>query len=253
MAYAAAPANSTLSVEDRAVAILMLLLQGKNAEARQAFFSDSKITKELRPAVAKALNESFLFGKNLEWTNHGVNRTFRFWSEEEKKGYMALAAGLIDCLKLLSPHVTFGFGAILGIVRDRNFIAHDDDLDLLIAMEPSTFTQAKAVLKEHLTAHGYTCHGENHSHFGVTLNQGRAVDVFIGFREADRVSWFPSRRKSLAWDSVFPASSLDWYGQTIPIPRNTDAYLEGTYGSDWRTPVSVWSHPWNIAEYRDIL
>ncbi len=189
----------------------------------------------------------------LEWTNHGANRTFRFWSEAEKTKYLAQALELVEVLRPLSEDVCFGFGAVLGFVRDADFISHDDDLDLLIAMPPSSFPVALARLSEHLTAAGYTCAGKNNSHFGVHKAGQRAVDVFIGFREEARVSWFPSRRKSLAWDDVFPAERRAWFGLDVPLPRNTEAYLAGTYGEDWRTPLSVWSHPWDISEYRDLL
>lgn len=253
MLYPEAPASSKLSIEDRAIAILMLLLQGKKEKAREVFFNDLVITKELRPIVAKALNESYLYGQKLEWTNHGVNRTFRFWSMDEKKDYVAKAAELVRCLHLLSSDVTLSFGAVLGLVRDDDFVPHDDDIDIAIAMTPMKFSAAKEILQEHLAAHGYTCVGKNHTHFNVTKNGSRAIDVFIGFREGDRVSWFPSRRRSLAWNDVFPVDYVPFYGSELPVPNDREKYLAITYGTDWRTPISVWSHPWDISEYRDFL
>lgn len=253
MLYPESPLTSRLSIEDRAIAILMLLLQGKKEKAREVFFGDRTITKAQRPAIAKALNESYLFGQQLEWTNHGVNRTFRFWSAEEKKAYVAQATELVRCLHLLTPDVTLSFGAVLGLVRDGDLIPHDDDIDLAIALKPMKFTEAREVLHKHLAAHGYTCSGKNHTHFNVTKNGSRAIDVFIGFREGDHVSWFPSRRRSLIWNDVFPVDYVTFFGSELPVPNDLEKYLAVTYGADWRTPISVWSHPWDISEYRDFL
>jgi hypothetical protein len=252
-AYHLNPAASELNLEDRTIALLLLLARGLNTEATKAFFSDTSFSKSDRKVVANALNENLLIDKGLEWTNHGPRPTFRFWTSTQKTTYLQEALSLVEDLKKFTPHVCFGFGAILGMVRDADFIPHDDDLDLLIAMEPKNFPLAKEKLKNYLADCGYTCHGKNYSHFGVNRGQGPAIDVFIGFREDEHVSWFPSRRWSLQWDNVFPVKEVDFFGEAIPVPRDIETYLEATYGEDWRKPDSAWGHPWNINEYQDFM
>jgi hypothetical protein len=49
----------------------------------------------------------------LEWNIHGINRTFRFWSSQEKADYIDFALDVITCLGDLNDNICFGFGAVL--------------------------------------------------------------------------------------------------------------------------------------------
>jgi hypothetical protein len=249
--YPAELADSKLLPEEKCAAILLLLALGRTADATKAFHSDTSLTSDLRRRISTTLNSKYLLERNLEWTNHGPQRTFRFWSAEEKGKYLDSACAMIAVLRDFSPHVSFGFGAVLGLIRDQDFIQHDDDLDILIAMEPMRFADAKERLRSFLHERGFVCHGENYTHFGVNTGKGRAVDVFIGFRQGERVSWFPSRRSSLEWNSVFPVQDFTYLGRSIPLPADAEAYLVATYGPDWREPDASWHHPWDIREYSD--
>ena len=42
------------------------------------------------------------------------------------------------------------------------------------------------------------------------------------------------------------------YGVEIPVPVNSEIYLQKTYGEMWGKPDIRFSHPWNRDEYSDI-
>lgn len=210
-----------------------------------------------KKGIIAAINQAYLFDREREWGNHGIRRSFRFWKKAEKVEYLQRACELADALMVVTPDVSFGFGSVLGIVRDRDFIPHDDDMDLIIGLPswPGTsFAQAKMTISTVLEAQGFTTHGENLSHYTVTKGPPSGTDVFIGFVESDRrVSWFPSKRGLHKYDDVFPAQTVDLFGIECLIPRMPERYLEKTYGQDWRKPIPNWNHPWDQSEYREFI
>jgi hypothetical protein len=214
---------------------------------------DQSISDVEKKQVMAAVNKVYLARRHREWGNHGIRRTFRFWTEPQKADYIGLANELIAALTELTPQVTYGFGSVLGFVRDSGFIPHDDDLDVLIAFPADglTFEAAKQLVRTHLEPRGFTLHGDYLSHFNVTKGELAAVDVFIGFDEDAKVSWFPSRRGGLKSSEVFPTKTIEICGLPCVVPADPERYLAVTYGDDWRHPIANWNHPWNANEYAD--
>ncbi len=243
----------------QATAIERLLTCVKSGEYREAYLGlrqESSLDPASKLALIAAVNSSYLLRRDLEWTNHGILRSFRFWSTEEKADYLRMTREVMVSLKRLSPHVSLGFGSVLAIIRDADFIPHDDDMDILIAFEVeklNKFPDALSQVEQVLTADGYGVHGKYPSHRNVNRNNGKAVDVFVGFIEDGDVSWFPSRRRNLRMAQVFPTKSVELFGVECEIPNQPEEYLAATYGEDWRMPISNWNHPWNQVEYSDFL
>jgi hypothetical protein len=149
----------------------------------------------------------------------------------------------------LTPYVTFGFGSVLGFVREGELIAHDDDMDLLVAFreEPDCcFKDAKMALRRHLVSDGFDVQNADYpTHLKVCC-----VDVFVGFIEDNEVvSWFPSARGGLFLSDVFPVTTKTVFDVPCRIPGNPERYLEVTYGKDWRNPDLDFGHPWDFSQY----
>ena len=230
-----------------------LIAVEKYSEAHTVLNNEKSIDRNGLVLIRKTFTACFLLSEKREWTSHGVWKTFRFWTNDEKINYLNRANLVIESLRLICPLVTYGFGSVLGFVRDENFIPHDDDMDLLVAFPVATlnsYEQAKIFLIRHLKSEGVNCYNENETHF--TAN---GVDVFIGFIEDDQsISWFPSkRRRGLNIENMFPTSIKKILGVDVALPNNSENYLEITYGPDWRLPNSSWQHSWDIQEYIEFL
>ncbi|WP_152185049.1 hypothetical protein [Segeticoccus rhizosphaerae] len=214
------------------------------------------ITDDERAAVRGAVNHGILGARSLEWTIHGVKRSFRYWSEDEKRNYVATAVEVVHRLRQLTPHVCFGFGAVLAVVRDGDLIPHDDDLDLIVAFEPhqaATLAQANQRISAFLSSAGYTATGRHLAHRQVARpGQGKKLDVFVGIFEGDAISWYPGTRGSLHRETMFPTSEGPMLGHACPLPRNPLQYLETVYGPGWRNPDPAFRHQWSGAGYEDI-
>lgn len=231
--------------------IFDLLQNCDYASAHSELKNDGSFTIGEVKLIRAAFSNNFLFKQQKEWSGHGIWRSFRFWSTQEKIAYLSRANNIISILECISPNIAYGFGSVLGFVRDGDFILHDDDMDLLVAFAPadiSSYALAKASLVKALGASGLSVYNENRTHFTVN-----GVDVFVGFIEQDdSIAWFPSQRNSnLFMNDVFPPRKIEIHGVEVKIPRNPEKYLEATYGKNWRVPDSGWQHPWDFREYQD--
>lgn len=214
------------------------------------------LTASSKKEIKSQINKSLLFEKKLEWNNHEIVKTFRFFSKHEKFNYLAEAEELINTLKRGNYFVSLGFGAVLGFVRNRDFIPHDDDIDLIVGVNKIKLNYAKANLINYLKIYGFNNYSDELYH--LTLCKGdpktcRGIDVFIGIIEDGYFSCFPSRHKVLRFDDVFPAEDQIFFETLLPFPKNPQAYLEAVYGSDWRNPISHWNHPWDLKEYAEFI
>lgn len=205
-------------------------------------------------ALTEVINKYVLSQFGHELNVHGVVRTFRFWSEAEKSNYLKDASKLIQSLNTLSPDVVIGYGSVLSYVRSGTFIDHDDDIDILIALDRQQYANipdAVSVVENTLATLGWSVSGDFFAHRWVSLGH-KNVDVFVGLREGDFVSFFPGPRCSLFHAEIFPAKPATLHGQEILIPNQPLSYLEKVYGPLWRTPDRNFSHTWDQSIFSDI-
>jgi hypothetical protein len=197
-----------------------------------------------------------LNSRNLELTPHGLKRTFRFWSMEEKQAYIRLALKVVNDLKGLTPQACFGFGAALAVIRDGDLIPHDDDLDLIVGFEPheaTTLLEALDRVAEFLRPLGYTVWGTFTGHWHVAEPGSKyLLDVFVGLFEGDTIAWYPGARGSLTREIMFPTTERPLLDIACPVPHDPELYLERVYGAGWRQPDPGFMHKWDPRAYDDL-
>ncbi|SKB09701.1 hypothetical protein [Aeromicrobium choanae] len=235
---------------------LALTITGEYRDARATMKQVAKkIPEEDRLAFVAAVNDGVLLRRSLEWTAHGPTRSFRFWSDEEKVDYVRFTASVAEALRELTPHVCFGYGAALAVVRDGDLIPHDDDLDLIVAFEPheaATLPEAHARVEEFLRGRGFAVKGDFFGHRHVASAPGRkSVDVFSALFEGDRIAWYPGTRGALHRSTMFPPSQGDLLGVPCPLPAHPAEYLETIYGPGWSTPDPGFRHRWRKKDFAD--
>lgn len=235
--------------KEQAQHILSLVADRQHAEAKTAL---EDFPREHRSALRSLASRTILFERELEWTAHGINRTFRFWSEARKKTYIAFVTEL--CRTLGERYeASLAFGTVLGIVRGNELIPHDDDADIIVLAQsdnPNAFKRELIEVHEYLVAAGFDVRGDNLGHRGVHRD-GFHCDVFLGKREGEFVSWYPGPRRELRYHDVFPTQTVGFLDHPAQIPADPEAYLAVNYGPDWRTPDSNWTQNYDPKRYAD--
>lgn len=216
----------------------------------------SDIEPDIGRRFQAAVNQRILYSRELEWTSHGIRRSFRFWTPQQQHRYLDFTLDVTKALRDLNDQVCLGFGSVLSVVRDQALLPHDDDLDVLIGFEPeqaATHADGRRLVRECLTAHGFSVTGGMHAYQWVSRPEGGPrLDVFIGVFEGDRISWYPGRRGALTRDMMFPPQTREFLGRDVPLPNQPETYLEQIYGPGWVSPDPGFRHNWTPAEYADI-
>lgn len=213
-------------------------------------------SQENKRRFRQRVNTAMLRARRLEWTSHGVRRSFRFWSPSEKSQYVAYAQSVVDDLSEFTDNVCLGFGSVLAAVRDNDLIPHDDDLDIIVGLDAdraATIREGLAQVSEFLVRKGHTVTGEKYyAHRFVSRRAMKKVDVFVGLFENNRIGWYPAARAAMPREIVFPPRSFPLLGNTCKIPRNPKEYLAELYGPDWHVPDPHFKHSAEQAAYKDI-
>lgn len=141
---------------------------------------------------------------------------------------------LKDLMAILDPTgLRYGpiFGSLLGIVREHDFIAWDEDIDLYILKEEEDlFKEALWALREG----GFELVRYDKRGLYSVMRNNEYIDFYVLRSVSGEL------RHTGGADFIFDkylqdTIPFDFKGLSIRIPREYDEYLTFTYG-DWRTP-----------------
>ena len=158
---------------------------------------------------------------------------------------------LMDALERLLASLNDGcgvpgfvcFGTLLGAVRDRELIGHDNDVDLAYLSRfthPVDITREAYRVERRLRADGWTIRRGSavriNVHVKMPNGRMRFVDVFT-FGWVDGVLYMPSDVAVPARpETMLPLGTVELAGRRVPAPADPETLLELVYGPGWRVP-----------------
>ena len=147
-----------------------------------------------------------------------------------------------DKIRSLGHKPLFMYGTLLGAIREKDFIPHDDDLDLAVIMDGVGPEQISAECDKFI---------ELLNENGVKSNRGVAhaplihchrgpitYDIFLFAHQDGTVYWQHTALKTVSEraDIFLPTGTIEFKGEIFDAPNNPEAVCEARYGADWRVP-----------------
>ena len=140
---------------------------------------------------------------------------------------------ILDAAKI--PFFLVG-GTLLGAVREKDFIAHDDDIDLALKYEDKQrfIDLLPALEKEGFILARY----DRHCIFSI-LRKGQFVD--LDFFENYNESVYNGGGWAILKSFLDNVDYIDFKGERYLAPKDYEGYLESEYGENWRTPIKYFN------------
>jgi len=140
-------------------------------------------------------------------------------------------------------HVAAG-GTLLGAVRNKGIVPHDNDMDLVFIRDEFNVSAAlKADLeKNRLQIHDHL--GPDFKRITMMDLPGFRVDLFGWVKQGDKLHWpnYPNLTSEWPASIAEEGGLIQWpFGSTtVPAPprKISEAFLTHEYGPDWRTEIS---------------
>ncbi|MDQ3288186.1 MAG: LicD family protein [Pseudomonadota bacterium] len=187
-------------------------------------------------------------------TRHGLRPAGVLRTDPQR--FLAHTQAVLDALSRMGRDPVLAYGTLLGAVRDGDFIAHDDDIDLLYRSRATSKAAVEAELssiKEELRGYGFRVTDLLPNSLNMHVmdpRSGTDMDVFPCWEEGGLLQMHMEGMKIRGIDPaiVYPTGRIEFLGRTFPVPAQPEAYLEHRYGPGWRVSDQFFEWPWTIKE-----
>lgn len=142
-------------------------------------------------------------------------------------------------------------GSLLGLVREGNVVAHDDDVDLCVLIEAEdddSAAQAWLAAREILV--DLIRPQELHRVAKVDSPDGPTIDLFPAWVAGGRLFAWPWSYGDLPAEDAVPVREQLVAGARLLMPREPERLLELNYGEGWRVPDPLFQFDWPGARER---
>ncbi|MGB7243110.1 MAG: LicD family protein [Sulfitobacter sp.] len=182
-------------------------------------------------------------------TNHGYHaNTF---DQIEHKDIWAKVSDHLAALKSEGYDVFLNSGTLLGIVRDKKLIDHDDDIDLAVILRASDAKSAAVEwrqLGDTLWDLGLL-EKKTPNMLGIYKLRPAGsieIDLFPAWIQNDQVYVYPHTFGELPASDLLPLQLCPLTGHTLPAAP--EKMLAQNYGDNWIKPDAFFKFPWSDAK-----
>lgn len=255
------PEDATLSEDEWALAGHLLAAERlrvpATATSMQTYQLVLRSTTDLR-RLETAVNRAAMAigGEEAVLTRHG----FRDVGVLRKRAadYVTTMQHATELLAELGKPAMMAYGTLLGVVREGDFLAHDDDVDMLIPLEAATRAEAEPILaklRATIAERGWKVSRPNNQlNFHITdPSTGLHIDLFPLLVAGEMVTLHMEKMKlrPIPTSLVLPAAAISFKGAALLAPADPEGFLAERYGPTWGTPNPFYDWPWKLSDTED--
>ena len=168
-------------------------------------------------------------GTYIKYTTIPLYRGVKIIDKEKSLTNLILLKQILDKHKV---KFQLAYGTLLGAIRDKDFISHDEDIDLIILEEDKNmFMNTLSILIEN----GFRIARYDRRGLLSIIRNGEYIDLYFFDKLDDEIRTC----SGMLCPATFleNVSLIDFKGENFYAPTDYVGFFEYEYGDDWMTPI----------------